>query len=95
MGATFVINKNKSTTKQGATSRNAHSITAGKTNSCQTRGFVHDVPASGVTATPTATTERQERNVYAVRQLKQWKQFGDGMRDTTLEARGTFQKLDS
>ena len=43
---------------------------AGQKDSCQTRGFVHDVPASGVTTTPMATAEGQDRNVHAVRQPK-------------------------
>ena len=50
--------------------------TARKMERCQTRGFVHNVPASGVTTTPTVQTQGQERNIYTVRQLQQKGQFG-------------------
>ena len=48
--------------------------------SCQKRGFVHDVPASGV-----ATIGRQERDICALPRPRKRERFGDGKRDATTD----------
>ena len=56
-----------------------------KKESCQTHGFVHGMPAPNVTTIPTATTEEQERDVYAVPLPRYREKFGEGVRETTIE----------
>ena len=54
---------------------------SGKTESCQTRGLVHGVPASGVTTTPTMATAGLERR--AVQGKVQTKTRSDGALSTS------------